>query len=531
MYTLRYFLLTWMLISGTVLAAQNAVEDFDSLSRLPSRELMQSGRRYFEQHQPAKALSCFTIVGERYKQKRYANETELSIRALNNCACVYKFAYFDYTQAYEYLIRAYDLCESGQYETFLPVILVNLGDLLNDYSVSYGSEPLAQQASELFDQCIERAAESHNWELLTTAFFNLANQNYELDLQKYDIVFSKEIPDSTPDLAYVRLQYQAIEALQQGHYTEARQYFSEQLGVVTASWEPERDTLATYMGIAKTYELQQDYVQEAEYLDKALQLALANGIDDQAAGICKQLANSYQLMGNDEKQREYYLLYLQKKEDTHANQLANIAELNYLHELKKEEERATQMQEQQRRQQYLIIAIGIVLLVVLISALLLWRWNGQLRASNRRLFEKNKQLMRAEAEESKLRKSYNKQILQGERKESLLFRIQELLDDPATICQQDYTLAQLAKQVESNTTYVSQVINEKYGMTFSNVLGSFRVKEACRRMHDSQQYGNQTIEAFATSVGFKSRTAFINAFKRETGLTPSEYLRMASVGE
>jgi AraC-like DNA-binding protein len=44
---------------------------------------------------------------------------------------------------------------------------------------------------------------------------------------------------------------------------------------------------------------------------------------------------------------------------------------------------------------------------------------------------------------------------------------------------------------------------------------------------ESDKFGNMTIEGVATSVGFKSRTAFINAFKREVGLTPSEYLRMA----
>jgi AraC-like DNA-binding protein len=33
--------------------------------------------------------------------------------------------------------------------------------------------------------------------------------------------------------------------------------------------------------------------------------------------------------------------------------------------------------------------------------------------------------------------------------------------------------------------------------------------------------------AISQSVGFKSRSAFVTAFKRFTGLTPSEYLRVA----
>ena len=90
-------------------------------------------------------------------------------------------------------------------------------------------------------------------------------------------------------------------------------------------------------------------------------------------------------------------------------------------------------------------------------------------------------------------------------------------------------MSHLAKLADSNTTYVSQVINERYGMTFSNVLSKFRIREACRRISDErEQYANITIEGIATGVGFKSRTAFINAFKREVGITPSEYIRMAA---
>ena len=89
-------------------------------------------------------------------------------------------------------------------------------------------------------------------------------------------------------------------------------------------------------------------------------------------------------------------------------------------------------------------------------------------------------------------------------------------------------MGKLAKMADSNTTYASQVVNEKYGTAFSNVLSSYRIKEACRRMGDvGGAYGHMTIEAIAADVGFKSRTSFINAFKREVGLTPSEYLRAA----
>jgi AraC-like DNA-binding protein len=79
----------------------------------------------------------------------------------------------------------------------------------------------------------------------------------------------------------------------------------------------------------------------------------------------------------------------------------------------------------------------------------------------------------------------------------------------------------------SRYKYVSQVINEYYEQNFNNFLNSFRIKEACKRMRDLDNYGNYTIEAISESVGFKSRSTFVTSFKRITGLTPSQYQRMA----
>ena len=200
-------LFLWMTVHNAM--AKNSRENYGALHRLSSEELMERGRDNFSQRNPDKALACFTIVCKRKADNQ--EQLQLRIRALNNCGCVYKYSYFDYIRAYEYFIKAYDLCEQVGYDDFLPVIMVNLGDLLNDYSLNYDSEPLAKQAQELFDKCISKAYETKNWELLTTSFFNLANQNYQLDLKKYGMLFSKEIPDSTPDLAYARLQYQGIQ--------------------------------------------------------------------------------------------------------------------------------------------------------------------------------------------------------------------------------------------------------------------------------------------------------------------------------
>ncbi len=509
--------------------AKDKSGDYDSLRQFSSEELMEQGRTHYANREPAKALACFTIVSERKDDSR--KESELRIRALNNCACVYKFFYYDYTKAYEYFIQAYDHCEQIGYEEFLPAILVNLGDLLNDYSLNYNSPSLTQQAYSILEDCMEKAVENKDWELLTTAFFNLSNQNYDLDLKKYRILFSKEIPDSTPDLQFARLQYQGIQHVQRKEYEQARRCFQQQLHVISTPWDPERDSLAAYMSIATTYSMEHNYPMEADFLGKALQLTIEKNINDLTASICNLLSACYNQMGDQKQATYYHQRYLEKMEETLNNHLAHIGEMNYIYKLKKEEKRSQQMKEIQSLQQKALLGGFVILSVIIFFALLLWHKNRQLKQRNRSLYEKNHQLMRIEADQQSLRKAYSKSSLNDEQRESLIYRIQEVLDNPDEICQQDFTLNKLAKLINSNTTYVSQVINEKYGMAFSTLLGSCRIKVACQWMEDPERYGNITIEAIATGTGFKSRTAFVNAFKRETGLKPSEYLRESRTKE
>ena len=485
---LRYYLtlLLWLFVANTVSYA-NADSSTDALSLLSSHQLMERGRSFFEQRNADKALECFTIVSNRHKDTSDP-DIMLGVRALNNIGCVYKYILFDDIKAYVYFTQAYDLCEEADDQEFLAAIMVNMGDLLNDYGINNSSPAMSQRAHKMFDHCWEQAWHSHNWELLMTVFFNLTNQNYDMPLQKYKRLFSKMIPDSTPDLQYVRLQYRGIEQLQHGNYSEARSLFEQQLPVVSARWEPERDTLATYMGIAYTYRMEGRYPDEIRYLEKALQFATDNHVSDQTTVIQRRLADA----------------------------------------------RNRDLIERQHIQQLVIIFIGIVLLVVICSALLLWYKNRQLHARNKSLYEKSQQLLITEEETQQLRRKefeeskYKSSSLSNEQRELLIFRIQEILNNPEAICQPDFNMGKLAKMADSNTTYASQVVNEKYGTAFSNVLSSYRIKEACRRMGDvGGAYGHMTIEAIAADVGFKSRTSFINAFKREVGLTPSEYLRAA----
>ena len=335
-----------------------------------------------------------------------------------------------------------------------------------------------------------------------------------------------------------------------------------------------------------------------ELVNNALQVIREDSVPDYEMICYKLLSEYHRKAGNETEARENYVRYLEVKEQMQSSHLVGIGEMNYIQQLKQEEKKANEMAARQRRQLYMLIFGGVLLFIMGCSALLLYRKNRQLLFSNKSLFEKNQEVMRAEEAEQQLRKQYEQKLqsyhdeqeqirrlsaeqieqaqehiehqamaeetsntaapsplatpddhehaieqehpsptaptskysrsnLSDEHKETLIYRIQEVLNTPNIICQTDFSLAKLAKLVGSNTAYVSQVINEKTGQTFSIVVGKYRIKEACRRLNDTKNYGHVTIESISENVGFKSRSTFVTTFKRQVGLTPSEYIKMA----
>ncbi len=90
-----------------------------------------------------------------------------------------------------------------------------------------------------------------------------------------------------------------------------------------------------------------------------------------------------------------------------------------------------------------------------------------------------------------------------------------------------FSAKELANELNTNTRYVSAVINSRFNMNFSCLLNEYRVKEALHRMVD-KRYAGETIEEISAAVGFSNRQSFYAAFYRIMGETPNSYRKRHS---
>ena len=101
-------------------------------------------------------------------------------------------------------------------------------------------------------------------------------------------------------------------------------------------------------------------------------------------------------------------------------------------------------------------------------------------------------------------------------------RLLSHMEEEKPYLDQDLTILKLAKDLQTNTKYLSHVINSEFNQSFIHFINDYRIRELKQQLVDNRNY---TIEALAQNAGFKSKSSFNAAFKKSTGLTPSIYLK------
>jgi ligand-binding sensor domain-containing protein/AraC-like DNA-binding protein len=84
------------------------------------------------------------------------------------------------------------------------------------------------------------------------------------------------------------------------------------------------------------------------------------------------------------------------------------------------------------------------------------------------------------------------------------------------------TVTKLAKILGVSKEHISQTINQCFYMNFNQFLNKYRIEEAKERLKDPKE-SQYVVFKIALDVGFNSKSTFNIAFKKFTGMNPSQY--------
>ena len=86
----------------------------------------------------------------------------------------------------------------------------------------------------------------------------------------------------------------------------------------------------------------------------------------------------------------------------------------------------------------------------------------------------------------------------------------------------DYSAKHLADELQTNTRYISAVVNVKFHMNYTSFVNKFRIEEAMTLLID-RRYQDLSMEDISDMVGFANRQSFYASFYKINGVTPREY--------
>lgn len=105
-------------------------------------------------------------------------------------------------------------------------------------------------------------------------------------------------------------------------------------------------------------------------------------------------------------------------------------------------------------------------------------------------------------------------------RENLMEQISTLIEEKELYRRKDIRITDLATELATNKTYVSLLLNNMSGESFTSMITRYRVQYAQRLM---QEHPDMLLEDVASESGFSSYITFYRNFKAVTGKTPQEW--------
>lgn len=509
--------------------------------------------------------SRLKILDEAYQLAAENNEDELMGFAQVNKSMIFKDN-MQYDSAMVSILKARGHFESAKNTNELVTVMHVIGDL-------YFYSSLSDKAEEMYKKVLELKGEPVAWRdwrrVVVTNNLGLVEErrgnydkaaNYFHNSLNYVLSYkdSRLNRHDSIRLGYVYQKLAEIYSFQR-ESTQTAYYYAKALPLVSkygqTGWKV--NLLLTQ---GRLHNFFSHYDTALDYLQKALELNKKEFHSPAAAAeISKELSYAFGKKGDFKNAWLAKSEYIRLSDSLDAvvqqsKDMEILAEDNY-------KAYVTEIKTYEREKVLLVSVITILSLSLMVILFVFIR----LKTSDRRLVEKNLELVRSEeyhrgllrqasgekepeegaqatsgvegvteaVDESAAQKRGEVDRPESEDGESeislvqlrsLVSRLEDLMATSRLYLNPDLTLEELAEKLNTNRTYLSRAINKVFDNNYTSYVNALRIKEAVRII-SNKEFELYKIEGIAKTAGFKNRTSFIAAFRKYTGVTPSFFIR------
>lgn len=546
--------------------------NYEELAKLPVSELYQYGDKHMKLNHVDTAMGYYIILAGKYDNGMDKADKYLCAMACNAAGLIYTQKE-NYSKAFDLYLKGITIAEKNDFGELMAEFYKNMGNI---YSV-FGD---FQQTIEYHKKGLDYARKYGNTSIEIKILMNLAGICcYENRTTEAKIYYDEMMKFAGKDtlIKYFGYLDKALILTSEKKYDDAVRYFEKSAEYANRNLSDPRYMGSVYGELAKLYE-------QMGQKDSALHYFHINTIYTKEHNLMymlieslKALARLYEQKGDENQSLYYKSCYLAVSDSLFSmDKLNKIKNAQFFYEMDKNYRKITsltaekehkEMQIKNQRRFLIVISAGLVIFIILL--IIVYIHKKKLHHAYKDLFNRNSEILQSDLQIKDLRIEYENKLaeekerykkleqqakafftsqepdkntienkneevklysanrLTDEQKENLIKDINKVMENTNEYCDCDFSLERLAALIGSNSRYVSQIINDTYNKNFRAFVNEYRIKEARRRLMNTEQYGNYTIKAIAESVGYKSHTSFIDIFKKTTGINPSIYQKLA----
>lgn len=542
---------------------------------LSDEQIIKMADRCMSRHSVDDAMVLYMVVASRPSNN--LTDTQVSSRVKANLkAGDVHYSKGNYSNALRYYVTGLKLSEKSDKHPYLAVLYKNMGNVYNMFQDFEKGQSLYMSGLKEARRVRDNETAYKLLQNLVGVCLNLGNVKAARRYYEQSMATPHKV---TEESEYMDHYIPALLLKQEGKLNQSVLKFRELLA------RADRENLDARYKCSVSGEIGRIYLENGQqdsavyYLSRVKDIAQANSILYQYTESLKLLYSLLDECGEYAKASELKNRYLELKDSIYNQRQFDMAKnQQFLYEMEKTEKAIAELNDKQTRSALLIsrqrIVLWSVVGAVALALLLLYyfyRQKKKLGQSYRNLYEIHRRMV---ADHKEYREKQTALIRENEELQAALDRlsgqsvqscsegvshdevilaVHPVADDPKyersaltqlqrdrlandiskvmesqqPFCSSDFSLTTLAALVDSNSKYVSQVINDVFKKNFSTFVNEYRVNLACERLTDQANFGHYSMNGIGDSVGFKTGATFTTVFKKMTGITPSVYQKMS----
>lgn len=502
----------------------------DSVSYTRFTALAYAGQAYLASDKYDRSIGLLTKALDLWNCNRndssfWYGKDMTPVSILYNSMAVYCISYdLDYEKATEYFIEGLEFARDNNMSTDYSIISYNL---IMTYFIRKDAAGL-KYAKEIY----ENGVKSGNERLVYMGAYESAMMYY---LQKDYANAEKYIRTAlkspvTVDSVWVNTIY-ALILNETGKTTLAENYFKKAI----KSIGKESSTTASYVCLSygKFLSGQKRDREAIDIFHRGLAIADTKMNKVFIYQLYEALSDAYSQLGENRKALLYYRKYHQL-----SDSVFNIKKEKTIHELTIKYNTAVHEAEIQeknmlimRKNHMLAFALIITIVIIAISAIILILYRNKNYMYTKIVRQYQEALRREKTLEEAISSAIktpqqenredNGEPLDREKSMLIINRLEELMEKEKAYKDNTLSRDKLAEMIGTNRTYLSKVINDRYGKSVNRYINTYRINKAMELL--SIPDSNMPMKAVEYESGFNSSSNFFKLFKDEVGMTPTNF--------